>query len=66
VGVAQAAAGLGAATLWLEVAATNAAALSLYHRQGFAATGRRRGYFRDAAGAVVDAVVMRRALAAAA
>lgn len=49
----------GAATAFLEVAADNAPALSLYHRHGFAEAGRRCGYYRDLPGAPVDAIVMR-------
>lgn len=51
---------LGAAQVFLEVAADNPAALALYRRHGFAEAGRRRGYYRDSPGATVDAVVMRR------
>ncbi|QJE74379.1 GNAT family N-acetyltransferase [Aerophototrophica crusticola] len=51
----------GAATLFLEVAATNAAALALYAGFGFSAVGRRRCYYR-LSGGPVDAVVMARPL----
>jgi ribosomal-protein-alanine N-acetyltransferase len=34
-------------TLWLEVHATNRAAIALYEKSGFSAKGRRRGYYRD-------------------
>lgn len=51
---------LGAATAFLEVAADNVAALALYRRHGFDETGRRRGYYRDAPGEAVDAIVMSR------
>jgi [ribosomal protein S18]-alanine N-acetyltransferase len=54
----------GAATIFLEVAADNDAALALYRRHGFSEAGRRRGYYRDSPAAAVDAIVMRRALAA--
>ena len=48
----------GAASAFLEVAATNAPALALYRACGFAETGRRRGYYHGPEGAV-DAVLMR-------
>jgi ribosomal-protein-alanine N-acetyltransferase len=44
--------GAGAATL--EVAATNAAALGLYSQLGFRILGRRRGYYRDGADALIQ------------
>lgn len=47
-----------AATAFLEVAADNVAALSLYHRHGFAETGRRRAYYRDTPREAVDAIVL--------
>jgi [ribosomal protein S18]-alanine N-acetyltransferase len=50
----------GARAMLLEVAAGNAAALALYHRLGFAQTGRRRRYYSDGA----DALVLRRTLPA--
>ena len=53
----------GAATLWLEVAEDNAAALGLYAGCGFARTGVRPGYYPRAEGPAAAAVVMRRALA---
>jgi ribosomal-protein-alanine N-acetyltransferase len=52
----------GAATLWLEVAADNAAALALYTRSSFEDVGRRRGYYRTGRDQRTDAIVMRRAL----
>ena len=39
------AANAGALSMRLEVRASNAAALALYHRHGFAAVGRRRAYY---------------------
>ncbi len=56
------AAATGAEVLWLEVAADNDAAISLYRRAGFEAAGRRAGYYQRAAGPAVDAIVLRRVL----
>ena len=53
----------GADTAFLEVAADNAAAIALYDRQGYAACGRRKGYYRGDEGREIDAVIMRRSLA---
>lgn len=53
------AAARGAARVFLEVAADNHAALSLYDRAGFTTCGRRRGYYRRPGGAV-DALIMAR------
>lgn len=47
----------GAVTAFLEVAETNAAALSVYAAAGFIQTGRRKGYYRGQ-GLIVDAIVM--------
>lgn len=52
------------ATLFLEVAADNSAALRLYARAGFAESGRRRDYYARAAAPPVDAVVMMKRLGA--
>jgi len=55
------AAARGADEVVLEVAETNAAALALYARHGFAAVGRRRGYYAGPGGpGTVDAVVLSR------
>ena len=56
----EAAAGLGANRLFLEVAADNAAARALYAVAGFAEVGRRRGYYPRADGPAADALVLRR------
>ena len=52
----------GAVTAFLEVAATNSAARALYAENGFAATGLRKGYYRNPDGGRTDAVLMSRAL----
>lgn len=52
----------GAETIFLEVDAGNVAALGLYHRLGFERVGERKGYYKDASGAVSTALVMRRVL----
>lgn len=57
----EAARAAGAARMFLEVRPSNAAALALYRRQGFAEVGRRRGYYPAAAGRE-DAIVMEKAL----
>jgi ribosomal-protein-alanine N-acetyltransferase len=49
---------LGAESVFLEVAATNAAARSLYEQSGFTMRGRRKNYYRDAEGRGVDALVL--------
>ena len=59
----QAAAGLGARALWLEVAVDNAPAIALYAKAGFAEAGRRPRYYRRSSGPPVDALLLRRALA---
>ena len=51
----------GARRMFLEVAADNEAALTLYSRTGFTATGRRRGYYIRA-GTTGDAVILSAAL----
>ena len=42
-----------AARIFLEVDAGNAPAIALYEKSGFAASGRRKGYYRDGADAVL-------------
>ena len=49
----------GAEALFLEVAATNSAALALYAQAGFETVGRRPGYYPQPGGLPVDAIVMR-------
>jgi [ribosomal protein S18]-alanine N-acetyltransferase len=56
------AAARGAGRAFLEVADDNAAARALYARAGFAAVGRRKGYFSAPGGRKIDAVVMARDL----
>lgn len=52
-----------AQTLFLEVAADNAAALGLYEGLGFEMAGRRKGYYDRGAGSPrIDALVMRLSL----
>lgn len=50
--------GAGARRVFLEVAADNVAALALYRRLGFAATGVRRGYYPRLHAPAVDAQCM--------
>ena len=47
---------------FLEVSADNPAAIALYESAGFAASGRRRGYYAAPDGTRIDAVVMARDL----
>jgi ribosomal-protein-alanine N-acetyltransferase len=49
----------GAWAVFLEVRASNAAALALYGRAGFSEVGRRRGYYRRP---LEDALILRREL----
>jgi [ribosomal protein S18]-alanine N-acetyltransferase len=56
------AANAGARTMFLEVDEGNAPALALYQRAGFAAVGKRQGYYRRADGGRATAVIMRKAL----
>jgi ribosomal-protein-alanine N-acetyltransferase len=48
----------GARRMFLEVAADNEAALALYGKAGFAAAGRRPGYYARAAAHAADAVIL--------
>lgn len=48
----------GARRAFLEVAASNAAAIGLYRGAGYDESGRRRGYYRRADGGAEDAVAM--------
>ena len=52
----------GAVAAFLEVAADNIPAISLYLGAGFAEIARRRGYYRRTDGSTVDAVILRRAI----
>lgn len=51
-----------AATAFLEVAADNLAAQSLYRQHGFDVSGRRKGYYTRPDGPKVDAVIMKASL----
>lgn len=53
----------GAGSAFLEVAAGNSAARSVYEAAGFAEAGRRRGYYRGADGRAEDALVLTKPLA---
>lgn len=55
---AAAATALGATRLFLEVAEDNPAARALYARLGFAAAGRRRGYYPRSDGLAADALIL--------
>jgi len=55
---------LGVATLTLEVADDNLAALALYESLGFDRLGVRRAYYRRPGGAAMDARLLRRTLLA--
>lgn len=52
----------GAERAFLEVSAENPAAIALYESAGFAAAGRRRGYYAAPGGGRVDALAMARDL----
>ena len=55
-------AGHGVRTVYLEVEENNQPARRLYDRAGFAVAGRRERYYREAGGAQLNALVMRRDL----
>lgn len=54
--------GEGTATIFLEVAAGNAPAVTLYSRLGFTTAGRRRGYYREPGQPPADALTLKAAL----
>ena len=54
---------MGARNAFLEVAATNSTALSLYRSSGWVETGRRPAYYK-ATPSRIDAILMAKALAA--
>ena len=56
------AANAGARTIFLEVAAENAAAVALYLRLGFLKVAERTGYYRKKSGQRATAIMMRRGL----
>jgi ribosomal-protein-alanine N-acetyltransferase len=51
-----------ASAMFLEVADDNPAAVALYAQAGFAAVGRRAGYYARPGAPAADAIVMRRTL----
>jgi ribosomal-protein-alanine N-acetyltransferase len=55
-------AGRGVRTVFLEVEENNQPARRLYARAGFTVAGRREGYYRQASGEQLNAVLMRRDL----
>jgi [ribosomal protein S18]-alanine N-acetyltransferase len=48
----------GAERAFLEVSATNTAAIALYESAGFTKAGKRQGYYRSPEGARIDALVL--------
>ena len=62
-GLKRAAAKGGAKTLFLDVAASNAAALGLYKKAGFTETGRRKAYYQHTGRPAEDAIQLKAALA---
>jgi ribosomal-protein-alanine N-acetyltransferase len=53
----------GAATIFLEVAENNTAAIGLYTSSGYSQIGRRPGYYLPKDGAPIAALVLRKSLA---
>lgn len=51
-----------ASKILIEVAAENHTAIRLYHKRGFAAVGRRPGYYTTVGGSAKDAIIMQFAL----
>nr|WP_208350685.1 GNAT family N-acetyltransferase [Pseudaestuariivita rosea] len=49
-------------TIFLEVAATNEPALTLYHNHGFCESGRRTHYYRSPNGDRIDAILLHKRL----
>ncbi len=60
--VADSARARGGHRLFLEVRASNAAALALYQASGFSVLGRRPGYYRTVTGESIDAITLGRDL----
>ena len=58
----EASAEAGAVTMFLEVAADNAAAIALYEEEGFVRAGLRSGYYARAGAPPQDALVLRLSL----
>ena len=56
------AAARGAGEAFLEVAGTNTSARALYERLGYRTVGRRPGYYRSAAAAPIDGLILRKRL----
>lgn len=56
--VVDSARGRGARRMFLEVRASNSAALALYSAAGFRPEGRRPGYYRTLAGESIDAITL--------
>ena len=52
----------GAKQAFLEVAASNIAARTLYERAGYRESGRRAGYYKPPEGEKIDAILMRKPL----